>query len=960
MIPMIVITGIMVLIAVTVFMAVTTTEAFADVGDVSKEQRQQLQYEGERRYNDLARLQDPSSKISAQQAELAFGGAQPVPTTATAALQSLLAAGPQLKPQDDGTGKRGMGVEQTGVLHDKISFCESLKTVDCASLDDPRMAECGFCHRNGTDSKGHAHRGGMFISADDQIRANEAANASGRPAQYKPTIGTCEPYDFTLMRDRCEARERNLECQRAGAPTTNNKCGQCYGGAAPGTTGLLYVGPKPQEFTATLWLSHPGMHSAKGAGTVIRLSDGQTVRIPFSPNPILAPHSVTLQLKEGTTLSLTVYGMPRVWCGWLTSSDGKRSIPLDIGVTNRTNLPLAVAGSKNAPAVTRLVGQDPQWAQFQAQMPNTVLWYQRQSRIPPSVTKAMWSDNDVTAFIRTVAGDGEDLTVSAQAFGGVPGTALTINRDNGSQLGVSDGGILNKERVFSVVTLDITIPGTLANPFYEEDNLVCPTGPIIHTEIGAGIMGANSCFKADGGFNPSLVCMQDIFRSAGGTQQGDGWPATPEKIRALLRPSAEAPSLDETAAHLNDLGRIATYGVNSAGRTVEFSVFRDTCKFMLGYVPMNPCEGPNKERGPHSAACLDYLWRTAAMPAADTSNKDPAAWPHSACTVNGAMAPLNPDGSINEANVAYVNNSQLNGIGMQGVRGMYNDIHREAQDSSNFEKQARAARNCFGVRLDPPKPKDTDCPGPNADEWQCMKPTAEQVDNSTRATLSLQSVGRPGQYLRVSGGRWVVQPLQKTRAFAMDTCINIKPALNGRPNAVSFNSIPIAGSGFFRHAGFQAWAHPPDGSQLFNDDASYMIVPGLDGGRHSISFQSSNYPDRYITVDAAGTVLIMPVATSSVQNVQEVKNASWLPMTALNGEGAWVTASAIPMVREPNARLGDGAANVECTSEDGVLCTFFGSYNECQAALPSASSMKTVRPGTFLPNLIDDNIRRRV
>ena len=190
--------------------------------DTATAQRQQLQFEGERRYNDVGRLQVPGGALSPDLIDAAVSQPLAKPSAGTTSLLTLVNS--SLGLGAGASGSRGASVEQTGAVAEKIRFCESLP-LDCSSLDDPRLAECGMCHRDGKDSKGKAHRGGMYISADDIIRANE--RAEGGTAAYQPTVGTCKPQNFTLMKDNCSIREKQLVCQSAGAATASNECGQC-------------------------------------------------------------------------------------------------------------------------------------------------------------------------------------------------------------------------------------------------------------------------------------------------------------------------------------------------------------------------------------------------------------------------------------------------------------------------------------------------------------------------------------------------------------------------------------------------------------------------------------------------------------------------------------------------------------------------------------------------------------
>jgi hypothetical protein len=61
---------------------------------------------------------------------------------------------------------------------------------------------------------------------------------------------------------------------------------------------------------------------------------------------------------------------------------------------------------------------------------------------------------------------------------------------------------------------------------------------------------------------------------------------------------------------------------------------------------------------------------------------------------------------------------------------------------------------------------------------------------------------------------------------------------------VSFESLNYPGH-YLRHQDFRLKLQKFDGSQLFRQDATFMMVPGLADGSWS-SFESVNYPGHYI------------------------------------------------------------------------------------------------------------------
>ena len=419
------------------FLIQDTQENFTSAELVA--QRQGLQFEGERRYNTFARLQGKTS-LDPDQVDDAFRQAIP---TAQPSLMSYVNLGSYAPPSG------GSGVEKTGAVQAKIDFCESQKTVTCDQLKDPRFAECGFCHLDGKNSLGKPHRGGMYISSDDQIRANELATANGGAANYQPTIGTCAAKNFSLVSEVCDAREKQIQCEKAGGASAGNPCGQCYGSAPPGSSGLLYVGPKPRTYTATLWVSHPGM-----GGLSVKLANGSVRNLSASRTPFLDPQQLTLDIQEGDPLLISISGLPPVWCGWLSSPDGVRTVSVDVGMQTTTPA-LAIAGDKRSGVVNKVLATSPIWSSWKSTVPNSVLWYMRKGN--GSIVKAWYgvspteSGVDVTAIVQAAATAGTDIPVSNWFFKGDPaqGTQkhLWITMDTGNVVIMVEGGTVSNASI---------------------------------------------------------------------------------------------------------------------------------------------------------------------------------------------------------------------------------------------------------------------------------------------------------------------------------------------------------------------------------------------------------------------------------------------------------------------------------------------------------------------------------
>ena len=687
--------GVVILLLLLVTTATSPiTENFLTVDpDTVAAQRQLLQFEGERRYNSFARVQSPLNNIAAADVQAAVQLSSPSGTTNTDSLLTLLSTSGRLGAADDGSNKRGAGVEQTGMVQAKINFCESL-AVNCSLLDDPRAAECGMCHRDGLDSKGAAHRGGLYISSDDQFRANEMAVASGGKAIYQPTIGSCRPENFTLLSEVCTARELQLQCQQNPTLDPNGNCAQCYGASPAGATGLLYVGPL-RSYNAVLWLSHPGGHSSGGAGTVITYSNGYVLNVPPSSNPLLAPIQVPVVVTEGDTLTILVYGVPLIWCAWLSSPDGNRTVSIDIGEQSISPTDgMMILGDKRAPkvlqAVAALDGSTNIWPSFQNQIPNSVMIYgRRPDLIPPMIINAVYgqqvgSGSVVTQLVAAQAGTAHSFTVSPDILNMPPAVAgipnfLTIGFDTGASLIFADGQPVDSATINNSMQMVFQVPATLIDPIFEDDKFDCPSGPLVHTPAGAGLMGSHSCYSPDGSFNPSVFCLQELFNAAGGTMAGNGYPGTAAAAAALVQPDPTTgkPSLDATVAYLNNQAQIALYGMDLNNAPVSFATLSAASQFMFGRAPANPCDVPEAATGPQSPECLAYLWASAG------------------CSPAGQLSPTDANGNVNQGNV----NKVLPYGSSAAVQQQYQAVYNMATQSPDYDVQNEFSLACFNTSV---------------------------------------------------------------------------------------------------------------------------------------------------------------------------------------------------------------------------------------------------------------------
>ena len=642
--------------ALTLWLMSSENEGFLSI-DLQKEtdQHQQLQLEGERRFNDFARVQGGIGTLPAKTVDDALGNFVPVETARTASMLDLIKFS-RLGAADDGTNKEGELEWQTGVLDRKIARCESTP-LTCEDLDKPMYGECGICHEGGIKSDGKPALPGSGLYTIYNDRDSGA-----------PTVGSCK--DYTLMKDACIKRTNQLLCERAAGPSENNPCGQCYGGR------LVHVGTKGRTYTANLNVSHPG-----GSGMTVTVN-GQRQELPYSLERNLDPRTIPIDVKEGDVITLTINQVPRFWCAWLSSEDGSRTVSLDLGIQSMSpNGALIYAGTKssNELKATMLKDKEAKWPAFRDSVPSAVTWFRRDAKLVKPMLVSAWYGNTqenspnaqgvaLTDWVKQKLLLG-DIPIENDFFHNDPmkGTFKHswMTMDDGSVIVTPEHGTVTQDQLRSIITLSVKIPATLVAPTYPEE---CQGAPLMFTKEGVGLMGANPCFKEDGSFNPSLICIQRLFLAAGGKPTGTAYPKSAAPYAAK--------TMDAVLTEFNEKVNVAIYGVDSTGAPQDFTLVRANALEMLGESRANPCDSS----GPRSNLCQDYLWRTSGKSSTEAvTNLNSVTYDY--CSAAGRAAPLQNENTI--ADMRNKTNDE--------VRRHFQDIYQRATGGD-----IDAVTDCYG------------------------------------------------------------------------------------------------------------------------------------------------------------------------------------------------------------------------------------------------------------------------
>jgi hypothetical protein len=108
--------------------------------------------------------------------------------------------------------------------------------------------------------------------------------------------------------------------------------------------------------------------------------------------------------------------------------------------------------------------------------------------------------------------------------------------------------------------------------------------------------------------------------------------------------------------------------------------------------------------------------------------------------------------------------------------------------------------------------------------------------NGNQGAVKLQSSNYPNHY-------WSTESPERVKITNAAQMYNMVPGLSGQ--GVSFQD-PARPPYFLRHCNWKLRSHANDNSQLFSKDATFHVRPALNGRTGYVSYESVNYPGKFI------------------------------------------------------------------------------------------------------------------
>jgi hypothetical protein len=239
----------------------------------------------------------------------------------------------------------------------------------------------------------------------------------------------------------------------------------------------------------------------------------------------------------------------------------------------------------------------------------------------------------------------------------------------------------------------------------------CPNAPYITDAKSAEVLESGPCFKKGSGPGKfSQECLQAQWENVGCETTGEGYPNTDAKAAALMTgPDGKPLSLAKLTRRI-----INAYEISSTGREkgvrVTIPKWDEESRFCTGRSIKSPCDIDDKENGPLSTDCLEYIYQNKGavdgipggigptyQNSLGTTSLDPKNPQY--CTPNGTAAPTNQNGDANYQVIDTINNNHK---GVRNVRNFYNNIHMRANDNSLKDSERQeAVQQCYGLNFNP-------------------------------------------------------------------------------------------------------------------------------------------------------------------------------------------------------------------------------------------------------------------
>lgn len=458
-----------------------------------------------------------------------------------------------------------------------VNMCESVKTWDCTKFDNQEfLNNCGICTSGGVDSKGVSFgKGGLYIDPVASRFILEEAKANGEAPQYIPTVGTCRPENFTIMRPDCDYRKHRADCaaaQTINDPAVVEKCLSCVNPPSgkptfvfASTLGNAQSGyklvAKPYIFTTNLRI----VVSYKNAkliltrdktGEIIQGINTTTITRGESGEII---KSVTNEMEYIFVIPDTYENEPFTFLVEYPSFEPYTYTEADNSFMNdvisNDSSSLSANQKKESAEITVCTYENTR--KYNTSSTDVYVYGCGTSKcckkIPVDPTRRFAVVGQFESTINKLRQQAFDTAVTKinslevdtekgpPRYGKVSSSSTfskLVNQSNTKNMDGSRFWIWGPDNTATKAIFSFIVPVTFKEPTFSEDNSLCPTGPLISTSDAETRLRAGACDKLINSLEQkpgtySDACIKSMFLQTGCTADGTGYPRTPELVEKM-------------------------------------------------------------------------------------------------------------------------------------------------------------------------------------------------------------------------------------------------------------------------------------------------------------------------------------------------------------------------------------------------------------------------------------------
>ncbi len=746
-----------------------------------------------------------------------------------------------------------------------IRMCEKVVTAKCSAFDDPSFSNtCGLCMDIGTNSMADKSVGGLLLLPKEKKYAKDNQKGNFLP-NYIPTVGTCPVGYFVATKDECLRLEKQLQCQKSSTFNSPDGCSQCYGDSSYSIVDAKY--------DADL-LRGSGSLYITGLGVLEYNEVGQNNKGVVNLSKMTDPYIINLMGGEMSTINLYLKkAIIPVPYSETTIYNIDDMVIFDRYIYTMVEGANAPGYAPNRPGDTLWTKEMPQ-SEYVAPLPNYLAGY----------LSGNTSDDSSFTF------DMFRLIQTDTLSGRKPRAIGSMNMKNPS--GSDDVEVTKMGPIYGKKEMKLVMkaPFTFVDPFSQEASQ-CAGSPFVTKPESARLLASDSCYKKGSGPGKyGMACLQAMFLNNGCTELGKGYPKDNNTMTEVMYNLDGKPlDLQGISDFVYSKAVTTSTGLSSDGKQLSIKKWSEASVFCTGVAITSPCDIGDKEFGPLTVDCLEYLWDNSGenkklgttyniMSAASSlfnSGKTDRF-----CTKAGSMSPRYDNGNDNLAAIAYW---QTKG-GVNEVKSIMANIHYDANsDLVPEESKKEKLMQCYGI-VPNQRPSYTNKFQPDNSLQTVLKPPLARTVKKAKSVITegLQAWYDGSDPLdngsQQSNGSTLASWKDKSGRKYHSTSVVGSPTL-------SKNGVVFDGSSYYKL---------PDGAIPFGD-SSYSIyivamtgydTPNVYGSIFGGGVAGGNQNLRVMTTMNPGAAIYTSWWGNDIANGTTTKNVPFLYSTLYESRGA--------------------------------------------------------------------------